>query len=176
MQYPRHGPDSPMNNATWEDWETWHEKFRPESGEAPNPKKRQKPLFLSNGAFVSLIALLAGLGGVAQGTRMEGHTKTILQIREELHERASAEYKRVREEARGFSKDERIEHFLRSRDPAAYAHESLRSAMLEMDVCGPGQGKDGGAPNRDADFRRSYRDTGQKQHPLHHQVDAAQSS
>lgn len=156
-----------MNNATWEDWEAWYEKFRPE----PRHRHKQKPVFLSNGAFVSLIALLAALGGVGQATRVEANTKTILQLREERHERASAEFKKVRESARGFTREERVLNFLRMRDPAAYAHPGLRSMMLDMDVCGPGQGRAGGVRNKDADFRRSYRDTGQGKHPLQHRVD-----
>jgi hypothetical protein len=165
-----------MNNATWEDWERWYEQFRPESAAAGNARRRkQRTVFLSNGAFVSLVAIAAALGGVAQGTRVDGHRKTVSQIREEMHENASAEFRRVKEEARGTSKDQRIEHFLRSRDPDAYAHEGLRSVLLGPDVCGPGQGKGGGAYNKDADLRRNYRDTGQKQHPFQYKVDAAQA-
>lgn len=175
-QYPKHGPDSPMNNATWEDWERWYERFSPD-GRGKNYKRgRQKPVFLSNTTFVSLIAFLAALGGIGQATRVDSNTKSILLLREELHEKNSKEFRRVRDEARGLSREERIAHFLRVKDPAAYAHDGLRKVMLEMDVCGPGQGKAGGAPNRDADFRRPYQSTGQGRHPLQRQVDATSSA
>ena len=174
MRYPRSGPDSPMANATWEDWEVWYERQRAARGEQPPPRRR--PVFMSNGAFVSLIGVLAALGGVGQAARADSTTKAVLLLREEAHEEAAREIRRVRDEARGFSKDERIENFLRSRDPAADKHEGLRDLMLQMDVCGPGQGVAGGARNRDADFRRSYPDTGQKSHPLQHKVDAASTT
>lgn len=174
--YPKYGPDSPMNNATWEDWERWYERFSPNGGGKNYKRGRQKPVFLSNTTFISLIAVLAALGGIGQATRVDTNTRSLLQLREEAHEKNSEEYRRVRDEARGFTRDERIAHFLRSKDPAAYAHEGLRKVMLQMDVCGPGQGKAGGAVNRDADFRRPYQSTGQGQHPLQQQVDTASAS
>jgi len=172
-RYPGYGPDSPMSNATWEDWEAWYQRQRTKAGEKP---QRQKPAFMSNGAFISLIGVLAALGGIGQAARADITTKSVLQLREEADEEAKREMKRVREEARGFTKGERIENFLRSKDPVADSHEGLRSVMLEMDVCGMGQGRGGSVRNKNADFRRQYHDTGQKSHPLQHKVDAVSPS
>ena len=122
------------------------------------------------------MAVLAALGGVGQAARADGASRAVRQLREEAHEEAAREIRRVRDEARGFSKDERIESFLRGREPAADRDDGLRRLLLHMEVCGPGQGVAGGARNRDADFRRSYSDTGQKSHPLQHKADAASTT
>ena len=159
-EYPKYGPDSPMHNATWEDWERWYERFDPNGrGRA---RGQQKPVFLSNSAFVSLVAILAALGGIGQATRAENTTKSVIAMRDEAHERASRELARVKKERRGFTKEERIVAFLMTRDPEGCTHEGLRRLMLDMDVCGTGDG----VRNRNSDFRRNYAKTGQGRHPL----------
>ena len=155
-----------MRNATWEDWERWYARFDPDRR---GRGQRQKPVFLSNSAFISLVAILAALGGIGQATRAENTTKSVLASRDEAHERASRELARVKSVRTGFTKEERIEAFLRTRDPAGYNHEGLRRVMLDLDVCGTGDG----VRNRDSDFRRSYARTGHARHPLEAQVGAA---
>ena len=155
-----------MHNATWEDWEKWYARFDPDGR---GRGQRQKPVFLSNSAFISLVAILAALGGIGQATRAESTTKTVLALRDEAHERASRELARVKSERTGFTKEERIEAWLRARDPAGYNHEGLRRVMLDMDVCGTGEG----VRNRESDFRRCYARTGQARHPLQAQVATA---
>jgi curved DNA-binding protein CbpA len=167
-QYPKHGPDSPMHNATWEDWEKWYTRFE---SDGRGRGQGQKPVFLSNSAFISLVAILAALGGIGQATRAETTTKSVLALRDEAHERASRELARVKSKRIGFTKEERIEAFLRTRDPSGYNHEGLRKVMLDMDVCGTGDG----IRNRDSDFRRSYAKTGQARHPLQAQVATAEA-
>jgi DnaJ domain len=141
-----HGADSPMGNATWEDWERWYNR-RDGTGS-------QQPIFVSNTAFVSLILVLAALGGVGQATRADSTTKTILQIRDESHQKAAKELAKVRQEAISWGKDERIAMFLRMRDPDAYQDEGLRKLMLDMDVCDSGETRP-----QQVEFRRSYRET-----------------
>ncbi|KAI9820838.1 MAG: hypothetical protein M1832_003471 [Thelocarpon impressellum] len=100
---------SPSQNATWEDWERWYER---------DAKRPQQPLFFANGAFVSLIVMLAALGGVGQATRAGNHAMTFLEERDRLHDETSRDLRRRRREttAAEAHRDERIAAFLRSRD------------------------------------------------------------
>jgi hypothetical protein len=56
------GPESPSQNATWEDWERWYQR---------DEKAKQQPTYFSNGTFLSLIIIFAALGGIGQATRAE---------------------------------------------------------------------------------------------------------
>jgi hypothetical protein len=139
-----------MGNATWEDWEDWYSRFR--TSDDP-PRQPQTPIYLSNSAFISLIAILAALGGVGQATRASEASHSFLAQRDELHEKAVKELARVKKRSEGWSRDERIDMFLRDRDPEAYKDKGLRRVLLETDVCGVEEKGRGG---RDNDFRRKY--------------------
>jgi curved DNA-binding protein CbpA len=140
-----------MSNATWEDWEDWYSKFR-----APGdpPRQAQAPLYTSNAAFISLIAILAALGGVGQATRAEGHSASFIAQRDAAHSRAARTLASEKARSWGMTRQERIEEFLRNRDPEAYDDENVRKLLLDPDIC------EGGAAappaGRDHDFRRRY--------------------
>lgn len=149
-----------MNNATWEDWERWNRKYGPHAEEgAQDP---QKPMYLSNTAFISVVVMMAALGGIGQATRAESSSKTFMAMRNSENERAAAELRKVREAAASWTREERIEMFLRTRDPDAFENEGLRKSLLEPDVCDSGGMT---IRNKDSDFRRRYSDTGINQAP-----------
>lgn len=107
------GPRGPSNNATWEDWEKWYQK------DAGGP---QEPRFVSNSAFVGLILTFAVLGGIGQATRANSYGISFVEQREALHHNISKDLMRRRKETVHDygSREERIESFLRQRDPVAY--------------------------------------------------------
>ena len=109
----RMADDSPSQNATWEDWERWHQR---------DAKGPQQPLYFANGAFISLIVMLAALGGVGQATRVGNYSMSFLEERDRLHDETSKDLvRRRRETTTAYAhRDERIESFLKTRDPEGY--------------------------------------------------------
>ncbi|KAL8668109.1 MAG: hypothetical protein Q9202_000087 [Teloschistes flavicans] len=59
-----HDNESPANNATWEDWEKWSQR---------DPKAPQTPVYLSNGGFVFLVALVTAASAIGQASRVDEH-------------------------------------------------------------------------------------------------------
>lgn len=104
---------SPAQNATWEDWERWYRR---------DAKGKQEPLYFSNSAFVSLIAIFAALAAIGQATRVGDYSRTFLEQIEAVHEDCSKDIQRRRKESHTFTnKDERLQSFLRNRDASGYA-------------------------------------------------------
>jgi len=105
------GPNAPMHNATWEDWERWYQR------DAGGP---QRETFSSNSVFVSMIMIFAAIGFVGQVTRVESHTLTALEQSDALHISVSDDLRRRRQEtnAANSTRDERIRVFLNQRGPA----------------------------------------------------------
>lgn len=111
-----HDNSSPARNATWEDWEKWYQ--RNEKGE----RIPQKPIYLSNEGFLSLIALIACLGGIGQATRIGDQEISYLKRMETVHTDCNHDKQRRMEEAQGYGiRDERVRSFLRTREQADFA-------------------------------------------------------
>ncbi|KIW02812.1 uncharacterized protein PV09_05870 [Verruconis gallopava] len=146
----REARDACMHNATWEDWENWYDKFNPPKPGDP-PRKPQAPIFLSNTAFISLVGLLAALAGVGQATRAHESSKNYVYMIDEASKRAKSEINSIHSAKQGLNREQRIDYFLRDRDPDAFADEGLRKLALNPDLAanvqtGPGE-----------DLRRRYR-------------------
>lgn len=110
--------NSPMNNATWEDWEKWYEK---EAG------GKQEPVYSSNGGFFSLIIIVVLLGGIAQARRIGGYSRTFLEQIEMVHDDCSQNVRNRKKVSHGFeSNNDRVEKFLRIRDPYGYGVQGSR--------------------------------------------------
>ncbi len=129
------GPDSPAHNATWEDWERWYQREATNSTGKPPP---QEPLYFSNTAFVSLIVLFAALGSFGQVTRVGDYSRTFIEQIESVHDECSKDLMKRRRSDYGAdrtgtgnrNRDERIQTFLKMRDPVAYAgDEEYRSEL-----------------------------------------------
>ncbi|MCJ1224157.1 hypothetical protein MMC12_000801 [Toensbergia leucococca] len=109
---------SPAQNATWEDWERWYRR---------DAKGKQEPLYFSNGGFVSLIVVVAALGGIGTATRVGEHSRTFMEQIEIIHDDCSKDIQRRRKESLGaVNKDERIQSFLRTRDPFGHGMMDLQ--------------------------------------------------
>ncbi len=124
------GGDSPRANATWEDWERWHRRG---SGE------RQQPVFVQNRAFLSLIIMFAALGGVVEILRARSFSLVLSEQRDHLHDVTYSEMERRRKELgmdfRG--KEDRLQHFLRMRDPAGYGGMMSMDQRQQVSLPGP---------------------------------------
>ena len=89
-----HFDDDPMYNATWEDWERWYQR---QNGEYKSASGRfwpstffshtnpSRPVYVSNHVFISLIALLTGLAGISQATRLDSASKSRMERIEKVH-------------------------------------------------------------------------------------------
>lgn len=76
-------------------------------------------------------------------------------VREERHWVATQEYRKSQELARKLGREQRIEEFVRARDPAVLEHAGLRGLVMDPDICESGT-KEGRA--KDLDMRRYGRD------------------
>src|SRR5262249_52867659 len=94
------GPD-PMQNATWEDWERFYQHSN--SGGAAHGQ--QTPIWMSNGAFVALIMMVAALGGVGQATRAGNYAQTLVDQRDRVHNEASRNLRHAMQSARGLNRE-----------------------------------------------------------------------
>ncbi len=127
------GPEGPSQNATWEDWERWYQR---------DAKGSQEPRYVSNSAFVGLIVVFAFLGGIGQVTRAGNYGMSFVEQRDALHNNISKDLIRRRKEATTAfgSREERIDSFLRQRDPIGYGlvdprEESYRKALPPPEIC-----------------------------------------
>jgi hypothetical protein len=126
------GPNGPSMNATWEDWERWYQRDK----EGP-----QKPVYFSNGTFIGLIFLFAFIGGLAQTQRLNAFSLNFTAAVDALHTDMSKELIRRRKEAvRLGTKDERIQQFLKVRDPEGYGitdveESQVRKLLPAPEVC-----------------------------------------
>jgi len=122
----------PSQNATWEDWERWYQR---DSG------GKQEPTYVSNRAFVAIVIVFAALGGIGNATRANNHGINFVEQKNALHEQVSKDLIRRRKESSTSSdRDERIQAFLKQRDPLGYglidpAEEQVRKMLPEPEVC-----------------------------------------
>ena len=121
-------PNGPSQNATWEDWEKWYAR------DAEGP---QGPRFTSNGAFVGMIVIFAALGGIGQATRVGNYSTNFIEQRDALHDNISKDLMRRRKETvNSFgSREERIDHFLKQRDPNGTSDEAYRKLLAAPELC-----------------------------------------
>jgi len=125
--------DACMHNATWQDWENWYDKFNPPKPGDP-PRKPQRPIFLSNTAFISLVGVLAALAGVGQATRAQETSKSYVMMVDAASNRAKGEVNRVQVHKQGLNREQRIDYFLRDRDPEGYVEEEARKLALHPET------------------------------------------
>ncbi|CZT09690.1 related to J domain-containing protein 1 [Rhynchosporium agropyri] len=127
------GTEGPSQNATWEDWERWYQR---------DAKGPQEPRYVSNSAFVGLIVAFAFIGGIGQVTRAGTYGVSFVEQRDALHNNISKDLIRRRKEtttAYG-SREERIDSFLRQRDPVGYGvvdpkEMSYRKLLPPPEIC-----------------------------------------
>jgi|ERR1712000_21216 len=110
----RYQPGNASANATWEDWERWHQA----RGEAPAP--RQGTVYMPNSIFAMLIAMTVMVGAMVQGQRAETSGAQYLSETALRHQAVGNEVRRSTMASAGMNKDERIGRFLRDRENVTY--------------------------------------------------------
>lgn len=127
-------------NATWEDWERFYARQDPHH--PANHRGAQVPLYVANSYFVTVILVLALLGSTVNYGRAESSGGKFLEARDAMHDRASKELRRVRQQSGAKAKEERIEFFLRQREATLMGvgidevrQERLAKMLPEQDTC-----------------------------------------
>jgi len=130
------GPRGPSQNATWEDWERYYQQ---------DAKGSQEPKYVSNSAFVGLILVFAAIGGIGQASRAGNAGLSFIEQTDALHNNVSKDLMRRRREATTLygSREERLQYFLRQRDPIGYGltdpkAEAYRKLLPEPEICSSG--------------------------------------
>ena len=122
--------DSPFRNATWEDWERWYQRDR----------AKQEPVYFSNGGFLSFVLIAIFLGGFGQSIRVGDYSNVFQRQVEMVHDDASKSLRRRRTESQGLgNRDERLQNFLKTRDPLGYGvtdpkEENYRKLLPEPEI------------------------------------------
>lgn len=120
----------PSNNATWEDWERWY-----------NKQDKQEPIYLSNGAFFTTILFFVFVGYLGQTARLDKFSLSLTHQIDKLHNEMSRDLVQRRMAAKLYGdKDERIQEFLKARDPQGYGvidseGEKVRKLLPAPEVC-----------------------------------------
>jgi curved DNA-binding protein CbpA len=145
---------SAHGNATWEDWERWRfqqeeERERAEGRERPRPE----PYYMRNGQFASLLIVFSIGAGAAQTVHAENLTEAKRLVREERHWLATQEYKKSQELARKLGREQRIEEFVRQRDPAVLTQPTLKDLVMNPDICESGTPE---GRSKDLDMKRMF--------------------
>lgn len=82
---------------------------------------------MENSTFVWLIVVFATLGGIGQATRASKASANFVEQRDALHDRSSKDLMaRRRASTQCGSREERIEEFLKHRDPIGYSRPETR--------------------------------------------------
>lgn len=110
-QYPRdYDPYGARMNATWEDWQRWHE-----AREGGGDGKRAEPRFMPHSLFAMAVFLATVTAGVAQHQSATSISMQRGLLREEEHRNALREYELLKKRTTGVSRVQRIESFASQR-------------------------------------------------------------
>ena len=124
--------DSPIRNATWEDWEKWYQR---QSG------KKQSPVYTSNGGFLGLVVSVVFLGAFAQSMHVDSYGAMFKRQVTQVHDDANKHMQQRRVESQEFAdRDARLQSFLKSRDPIGYGvidprEDAYRKMLPEPETC-----------------------------------------
>ncbi|KAF2667189.1 hypothetical protein BT63DRAFT_427588 [Microthyrium microscopicum] len=130
-------------NATWEDWEAWR----------TSREKPPEPQYMSNGAFVLLLASLTLGAAAAQGLHAESATHRRAIVREEKHWQANQAWVAAQTKAKMTGREKRIEEFVRTKDPGVLKSKGLMGLVMEPDLCESG---DEMGRMRELDMKRKF--------------------
>lgn len=141
------GSEDPIwQNATWEDWERFYARKAREQDGGTVGKEPNGPLYMQNSYFIALVAFLAFIGGSVNYNRAQDAGTYFVEQRDLVHDRASKELRKVRQEMSGMKgREERIQWFLRNReatlgqmsptDIEAFREEKAQRILPNGEVC-----------------------------------------
>ncbi|KAF2760854.1 hypothetical protein EJ05DRAFT_244013 [Pseudovirgaria hyperparasitica] len=126
--------ESPMGNATWEDWEAWRKRVNPDG-------HTQKPIYVSNGTMVMFVLCLTAVGASLQNQRIEVAAEKWEDLQERVNRESAKDLRHVREAGRAAGDtEESIQYFLDSRAGKGekWQKEALRKMLPRKEVCESG--------------------------------------
>lgn len=139
------GPGGPSHNATWEDWEKWY-----------NKDEKQEPIYFSNSTFLILIFMFGAIGFIGQSRRLDNFSIGLTHQIDALQNDMGKELIRRRREASMHgSKDERVQEFLKARDPVAYGVTDPREEQIRKLLPAPEVRASSNIESRHADIYHS---------------------
>ncbi|KAK4063932.1 uncharacterized protein Triagg1_9260 [Trichoderma aggressivum f. europaeum] len=103
----RHQQGTAANNATWEDWERWRDA---------QDGKSSEPVYMSHGAFASILVLMCLAGAMAQTNRAEASGAQYVGWAADHSAEIGGRLRRNGTAVAGLSKDERVDYFLKERE------------------------------------------------------------
>ncbi|KAJ2900102.1 putative hsp40 co-chaperone protein [Zalerion maritima] len=114
----RDQPGSAANNATWEDWERWHQER--------DSSSKNDPLYMSNGLFAAFVVVVTFMGAVGHYSWVDTHARKIAYLQDE-HNREIAQDLKNQQLNGGFSEGEaRIQAYVRRKEGSYYVPPSFR--------------------------------------------------
>ncbi|TQS32508.1 hypothetical protein Golomagni_07172, partial [Golovinomyces magnicellulatus] len=109
----RHQPGNAAHNATWEDWQRWHE------AQDPNRAKTE-PMYASNGTFAFLVVAVCFIGALAHINRAETIGTQYVEYSAQRNADIGNQVRRTTLASNGRSKNERVDAFMRERENTTY--------------------------------------------------------
>ncbi|KAF2129763.1 hypothetical protein P153DRAFT_289472 [Dothidotthia symphoricarpi CBS 119687] len=119
----------PRNNATWEDWERWHQENDGTRDSSP------RTIQMSNVAFMSFLFALVSVGGVMQGTRFNAFNSSVIERRDAVHKDAVMQLRRSKHATMNGDRDERVRTFLEHREAQLAGDDSYHRLLPPADTC-----------------------------------------
>jgi len=112
----RQEPGNPSMNATWEDWERWHQQ-RNGGGE------KQEQVFTSNLTFMAIVSAFLIVGTWGRMTRAGTNSVTLLEMQDQNHAAISKELQERRNQRAPLGREGRVESFVRQREFEKWAYD-----------------------------------------------------
>ena len=107
----RQAPGNASMNATWEDWEQWHQERN---------GQKQEPVFMSNTMFGGVLVVVAVIGAWEHATRA-GHTSAdLLDARGQEHDSIAEGIQQRQRTNANLNKEDRVRYFLQQREGWGY--------------------------------------------------------
>ncbi|KAF2211920.1 hypothetical protein CERZMDRAFT_106229 [Cercospora zeae-maydis SCOH1-5] len=142
-----HDPSDPVwQNATWEDWERYHDN-------KAYPMKKA-PVYMKNSYFLAVVVALAIMGSSLNLQRAQDNGTYIVEARDMVHDQASKNLRQVRKEMQGLSnRQDRIDFFMRQREASMGGsvgdHQALRDErasrlLKDQEICSSEEVKERG--------------------------------
>ncbi|KAL2268414.1 hypothetical protein VTJ83DRAFT_3260 [Remersonia thermophila] len=113
----RKRPGNASMNATWEDWERWHQQR--DGGK----REKQEEIFASNVTFMAVVAFFLVLGTWSQMTRAGTNSMNLIDMRDQKHAAISKELQERRNQRIGLDRRDRVDQFLRQREYEKWAYD-----------------------------------------------------
>lgn len=116
---------SAAHNATWEDWEQWHEQR--------HGKKQQEPLFMSNGLFAAAIVVLIGIALWGRATTAGKRSMDYIEMQQEQNRKLSRDLRAQQFLTAPLTREDRVDNFIRQREGSPYEPRHLPGHVEESE-------------------------------------------